>query len=94
VNAATVGTVLAFMVPKNSRPAVARVLYRLSVADAKVLCSDPRTAFRNSALHYSCCLGHEGRDWKFVPDGGRFDKLLAELGVTVLEDLGHRLEGT
>jgi hypothetical protein len=94
VNDATVGTVLAFLVPKNSRPATARVLYRLSVEDAKALCSDPRTSFRNSALHYSCCLGREGRDWKFVPDNGKFAGVLAELGITVLEDIGHRTEGT
>lgn len=79
-------SVLVFIVSKHANPTRARVLWRVSQADAMKICSDPRTA---GARHMLCWTAHEGvrgRDWAFAPDSGRNAAVLAEHAVTVLED--------
>jgi len=93
-------TALVVMISAHGGPAKMRALWRVSVADARKICSDPRTALRNSALHYLLSAApegeyrgpgetlpdeHRGDTWEFVADNGRWDSLLAELEVTVLE---------
>jgi hypothetical protein len=76
------GVVAVFIMNTATTPKLLRVLWLMSEADARRVCSDPRTASRNSALHWTAEYGKQGEDWNYTPDDGRWDDLLAELGVT------------
>jgi len=82
-------TALVVTISKHGGPVMQRALWRVSVADARKICTDPRTSLRNSALHYfldtSLPEATRGEAWDFTADNGRWAPLLAELGVTVLE---------
>jgi hypothetical protein len=68
---------------RRTAPVLLRVLWLMSEADARKVCSDPRTAGQNFGLHWTSEYGKFGEDWRYAPDNGRFDSLLTELGVTV-----------
>jgi hypothetical protein len=74
-----------FIVSRNTTTPQRRVLWRMTRADAELVCSDPRTAGENYGLHWSA----EGLDDEeantFVADDGRFDGVLAEYGVLILD---------
>ena len=76
------GVVAVFIMSRATTPVLLRVLWLMSEADARKVCSDPRTASRNSALHWTAEYGKQGEDWHYTPDDGRWNELLAELGVT------------
>jgi hypothetical protein len=78
-----VSAVAVFIMSRNTTPRLLRVLWLMSEADARRVCGDPRTAGRNFALHWTAAYGKQGEDWHYAPDNGRYDALLAELGVTV-----------
>jgi hypothetical protein len=63
-----------------------QVLWTVSEADARKICTDPRTRWERSSLHWTALsrCGERGKDWKYRADNGRQDDLLKELGVTVL----------
>lgn len=75
-------TVAVFIASQHTQPTKLRVLWLMSEDDARRVCSDPRTSWRHSALHWTSEYGKHGRDWHYTPDNGRWDELLAELGVT------------
>lgn len=76
--------VLIFYVSQNSTPPLLRVLWKVYREDAKRLCSDPRSAGRNHMLCWTA-YGQEGEDWAFVRDNGRYDSLLKELGIYIID---------
>jgi hypothetical protein len=76
-------TVAVFIASRNTQPTRLRVLWLMSEADARKVCSDPRTAGQNFGLHWTSEHGKQGRDWNYTPDDGRWNGLLAELGVTL-----------
>lgn len=73
------------IVSKHTGPQRTRVLWKTTIRDARRVCSDPRTASRNSMLvwYSQGSIGKQGKDWHYVTDDGRFDALLAELDVQV-----------
>ena len=75
-------TVAVFIASQHTHPTRLRVLWLMSEEDARKVCSDPRTVGKNFQLHWTADPGKQGRDWHYTPDNGRFDALLAELGVT------------
>jgi hypothetical protein len=82
-------TALIVMVSKHGARTRHRALWRVRVRDAQRICSDPRTASRNSMLVWfgenNLPTSARGDAWEFTADDGRWDGLLSELGVTVLE---------
>jgi hypothetical protein len=76
-------TVAVFIVSPHARYTRRRVLWLMSEADACKVCSDPRTSGKNFMLCWTAHYGKQGEDWNYTPDDGRFDALLAELGVTM-----------
>ncbi|GAA0406068.1 hypothetical protein [Streptomyces luteireticuli] len=73
--------VVVFIVSKNTRPTKLRVLWSMTRAEAMRFCTDDRAAGRNFGLHWTADPGTEGEDWEFVKDNGRYDALLAEIGI-------------
>jgi hypothetical protein len=76
--------VVVFMVSRHTNTPYRRVLWRMTRADAKKVCSDDRTG---GARHMLCWTAVDIDDATInhcVPDNGRYDALLRELGVTVL----------
>lgn len=63
-----------------------QVLWTVSEADGRAICTDPRTRWVHSSLHWTFLsrCGELGRDWVYWRDDGRQDELLKELGVVVL----------
>jgi hypothetical protein len=80
--------VAVFIASAHSTPARARVLWWMRRADAVRVCTDPRTAWTSSALHWTATLdpAAQGADWEFVADRRPAETaaLFAELGVTPL----------
>jgi hypothetical protein len=70
-----------FIVSRSSNTPYRRVLWRVSIEDAKAICSDPRTAGHNYMLVWTT----DEIDDRFVRDSGQHRAVLAELGVTVLD---------
>ncbi|EMF02435.1 hypothetical protein J7W19_29195 [Streptomyces mobaraensis NBRC 13819 = DSM 40847] len=73
--------VFVFIASKNTAPPRTRVLWRVTRDEAKLICSDPRTAAR---LHMLCWTARPGiwrEDWEWVKDNGRYDDVLSDLGV-------------
>lgn len=81
--------VVVFIVSRHSNTPYRRVLWRVSRADAMKICSDPRTSGRNFMLCFDGGHIDDPEINRFVPDDGRFDKVLAEHGVTVLTSPGR-----
>jgi hypothetical protein len=75
--------VAVFIMSRATTPKLLRVLWLMSEADARKVCNDPRTAGRNFGLHWTAEYGKQGEDWDYTPDNGRWNGLLAELGVTL-----------
>jgi DNA-directed RNA polymerase subunit N (RpoN/RPB10) len=63
-----------------------RVLWECDTGIAKAVCSDPRTAGKN---HFLGWVWKGNQRVEFVEDDGRYDKVLADLGIA---KRGHRLE--
>jgi hypothetical protein len=76
-------TVAVFIASPHARHTRRRVLWLMSEEDARKVCSDPRTAGKSFMLCWTADYGKQGKDWNYTPDDGRFDALLAELGVTM-----------
>jgi hypothetical protein len=78
---------LVFIASKHTTPTRRRVLCRVSVADAKKVCSDPRTA----GPHYMLCFTTENIDdpaaFVYVPDDGRHAGVLHDHNIRVIR--GH-----
>ena len=75
--------VAVFIASKHTTPALLRVLWFMPEADARAVCTDPRTAGDSYGLHWTTSYGEQGQAWEYVPDDGRFAALLLQLGVTV-----------
>ncbi|WP_372667955.1 hypothetical protein [Amycolatopsis kentuckyensis] len=77
---------LVFIASKHTNPVRRRVLWRVSVTDAKKICSDPRTA----GPHYMLCFTTENIDdpasFVYVPDNGRHADVLRDHRIRVLRD--------
>ena len=74
-----------FIVSRTSNTPYRRVLWRVSVEDAKAICSDQRTAGRNYMLVWTTDEIDDPEINRFVRDSGQHRPVLAELGVTVLD---------
>lgn len=74
-----------FIVSRTSNTPYRRVLWRVSIEDAKEICSDQRTAGRNSMLVWTIDEIDDPAINRFVRDSGQHRAVLAELGVTVLD---------
>ena len=76
-------TVAVFIASRHTAPTKRRVLWLMSEEDARKVCSDPRTSGQNFMLCWTAGYGKRGEDWNYTPDDGRWNDLLAELGVTL-----------
>ncbi|UJW32525.1 hypothetical protein L3Q67_01680 [Saccharothrix sp. AJ9571] len=79
------GEALVFIVSKHTTPPRRRVLWRVSIADARKICSDPRTA----GAHYMLCFTTENIDpaaFVYVPDNGRHADVLHDHDIRVIRD--------
>ncbi|MEU7104296.1 histone-like nucleoid-structuring protein Lsr2 [Streptomyces sp. NPDC046215] len=74
--------VVVFIASQNTTPPRMRVLWRVTRAEAMAICCDDRSAGRSHMLCWTADPGVEGQDWDWVTDNGRYDGLLAELGIT------------
>ncbi|WP_146060346.1 hypothetical protein [Amycolatopsis sp. CA-128772] len=81
---------LVCIVSKHTTPARQRVLWRVSVADAKKICSDSRTA----GPHYMLCFTTSNIDdpsaFVYVPDDGRHAEVLDDHNIRVIRDHNTR----
>lgn len=73
-----------------------RRLFVMRLADAVRFCSDPRTAGRGRGGPWAYAFTTHQRDWRdeldaFRPEDGRFDGLLADLGIEPIYRGGQRL---
>lgn len=75
-----------------------RVLWRMTVADAQQVCSDPSTQGMGRGGPWMLCWTTHSlvdRHWdSFAADDGRFAPLFERLGVTVLMSRQTLLDGT
>lgn len=78
--------VMVFIASKNTTVTKLRVLWVVTMRDAKKICSDPRTGISAHPQHMLCWFhrGVEGEDWDFIKDNGRYDDILKEHNVTIL----------
>ncbi|WP_158834655.1 hypothetical protein [Streptomyces sp. NRRL S-350] len=79
--------VVVFIASRNTRTTHRRVLWRVSEADARRICSDERTSGRN---HMLCWTAHSIDDPeinRYVRDSGAYAQVLADHDVTVLRSL-------
>lgn len=74
-----------FIVSRSSNTPYRRVLWRVSIEDAKAICSDPRTASHNYMLVWTADEIEDPEINRFVRDSGQHRAVLAQLGVTVLD---------
>jgi hypothetical protein len=74
-----------FIVSRSSNTPYRRVLWRVSIEDAKAICSDERTASRNYMLVWTTDEIDDPEINRFVRDSGQHRAVLAELGVAVLD---------
>jgi hypothetical protein len=81
------GEALVFIASKHTTPTRQRVLWRVSAADAKKICSDSRTA----GPHYMLCFTTRNIDdpaaFVYVPDDGRHAEVLHDHNIRVIR--GH-----
>jgi hypothetical protein len=77
---------LVFIVSKRTSPTRRRVLWRVSVEDAKKICNDPRT----SGPHYMLCFTTENIDdpssFVYVPDNGSHSGVLRDHDIRIISD--------
>ncbi|MEA5367237.1 hypothetical protein VA596_47455 [Amycolatopsis sp., V23-08] len=77
---------LVFIASKHTTPTHQRVLWRVSVEDAKKICSDSRTA----SPHYMLCFTTKNIDdpsaFVYVPDDGRHAEVLHDHNIRVIRD--------
>lgn len=77
---------LVFIASKHTSPTRRRVLWRVGVADARKICSDPRTA----GPRYMLCFTTENIDdpaaFVYVPDNGRHAGVLHDHNIRVIRD--------
>ncbi|WP_432139143.1 hypothetical protein [Streptomyces sp. bgisy154] len=79
--------VVVFIASRNTSTTHRRVLWRVSEADARKICSDERTSGRN---HMLCWTAHSIDDPeinRYVRDSGAYAQVLADHDVTVLRPL-------
>ena len=94
------GPVVVFIASKDSAPARLRVLWWMRRTDAVRVCSDPRTSWKSSALHWTAQADPDaqGVDWEFVEDRRPQEtrELFAELFVRPMtwEQVQERKPGT
>jgi hypothetical protein len=74
-----------FIVSRSSNTPYRRVLWRVSIEDAKAICSDQRTASHHYMLVWTADEIEDSEINRFVRDSGRHRPVLSELGVTVLD---------
>lgn len=74
-----------FIVSKLGHEATRRVLWRVTKEDAIKVCTDPRTAGENHALHWTGVDIDDPKVNTFVEDNGMYDAVLAEHEVRVLD---------
>jgi len=74
------------IVSKASNPRLHRVLYRMSQADARILCSHPATSGAAHMLVWTTEWdpADEGKTWRWFTDNGKYDVLIGQLGLTKL----------
>ncbi|MEU3599647.1 hypothetical protein ABZ714_13115 [Streptomyces sp. NPDC006798] len=70
-----------FIVSRNARPLLRRVLWQVQREEAKRICSDPRTASASYMLCWTSDPGTAGKDWTWVADNGMHDQVLRDLGI-------------
>ncbi|QKV74206.1 hypothetical protein [Amycolatopsis sp. Hca4] len=84
------GEALVFIASKHTTPIRRRVLWRVSVADAKKICSDSRTA----GPHYMLCFTTRNIDdpavFVYVPDDGRHAEVLRDHNIRVIRSHATR----
>ena len=99
-DAETDAPVAVFIASQNSTPARMRVLWWMPRSAAVRLCSDPRTSWKSSSLHWTAGADPDARDadWEFIEDRRPAETaaLFAELSVKPLsgEELQERKPGT
>lgn len=74
-----------FIVSRSSNTSYRRVLWRVSIDDAKAICSDPRTASNNYMLVWTADEIEDPEINRFVRDSGQHRAVISGLGVTVLD---------
>lgn len=75
---------LVFIASKHTSPARRRVLWRVSVADAKKICSDARTAGSNYMLCFTTTNIDDPTSFVYVPDNGRHAEVLRDCSIRVI----------
>lgn len=78
------GDVVVFIASRHSGPAYRRVLWRTSEADARKICSDPRTSGRNHMLCWTAQYIDDPEVNRYVRDTGTYAQVLADHHVSVL----------
>lgn len=87
---ATEHDAVVFIVSRSSNTPYRRVLWRVSIEDAKAICSDDRTAGAHYMLVWTADEIDDPELNRFVRDNGQHRSVLAELGVTVLDSVDLR----
>jgi phage head maturation protease len=77
---------LVFIASKHTTPTRRRVLWRVSVEDAKKICSDPRTAGPSYMLCFTTHDIDNPASFTYVLDDGRHRDVLREHHIRVLCD--------
>jgi hypothetical protein len=76
--------VAVFIASRNARAARRRTLWVMSMADAMLVCQDPRTAGESYGLHWTAEGIDDPEVMCFVADDGRHAQVLKDHNVTVL----------
>lgn len=87
--------VVVFIVSRDTAYPYRRVLWRVSRGDAMQICSDPRTGIEAHPHHMLCWTAHDIDDPelnRFVEDNGRYDDVLVEHDIEVLDSWNLRHE--
>ncbi|WP_162871821.1 hypothetical protein [Kitasatospora cineracea] len=74
--------VLVFIAHRFGGRARREVLWQVTRAQAKAICSDGRSASSSYMLCWTAEAGQQGKDWEYVRDRGQQRELLAELDIT------------
>ncbi|MFF1612256.1 hypothetical protein ACFVYA_31120 [Amycolatopsis sp. NPDC058278] len=77
---------LVFIASKRTTSSRRRVLWRVSVEDAKKICSDRRTAGPSYMLCYSTENIDDPTSFVYVPDNGRHADVLREHQIRIIRD--------
>jgi hypothetical protein len=79
--------VVVFIASRNTSTTHRRVLWRVSEADARKICSDERTSGRNHMLRWTAQHVDDPEVNRYVRDTGTYAQVLADHHVTVLRCL-------